>query len=275
MSEPRGLAGAVLSIRSPRPLSATQRPGTLPWEAARAPTPCGRASRRIWGPPHPCTLSQVRDSRAQPLTTPSGQGPGDHQGDPLPSGPELPGGATRRPLQLMSWCPGCPPGSALEGGALRCRRWGPPLQPQVRSLGNHFLQAHLWAGEGGGGSNVHTYPVAPPQAPASRSPRQPAGPQTAGVREGQGGEVVLGTAMANLESSLSHGELRPSAPDASECVGRGSGTEPSRGSRSSPGPPRPPEPAHSLIPGPPTFNALCIQLLLLSRFSHVRLCVTP
>ena len=131
MSEPRGLAGAVLSIRSPRPLSATQRPGTLPWEAARAPTPCGRASRRIWGPPHPCTLSQVRDSRAQPLTTPSGQGPGDHQGDQLPSGPELPGGATRRPLQLMSWCPGCQGqrirhalASALGGAVCHCLMLG-------------------------------------------------------------------------------------------------------------------------------------------------------
>ena len=160
--------------------------------------------------------------------------------------------------------------------------WGPEMQtlgptsPATGKITGKSLPPGSSMGWGGGGGRtVHTYPVAPQQAPASRSPRQPAGPQTARVREGQGGEGVLGTAMANLESSLSHGELRPSAPDASECVGRGSGTEPSRGSRSSPGPPRPSEPAHSLLPRPPTLNALCIQLLLLSRFSRVRLCVTP
>lgn len=188
VSEPRGLGGAVLRIKSPRPASATQRPGTLPWEAARAPTPCSRVSGSLWGPPRPCTLSQVRDSRTQPLTTPSGQGPGDHQGDPLPSGPESPGGAPRCPLQLMGRCPGRPPGSALGGGALRCRHWGLPLQPQVRSLGNYFLQAHLWAGGVGGGRREQRphLPSSTPQAPASSSPRQPAGHQTARVRGGRG-----------------------------------------------------------------------------------------
>lgn len=78
-------------------------------------------------------------------------------------------------------------------------------------------------------------PSSPPHKPLQVAPPGSLQDTKQLGERGEGRERGLGTAMANLESSLSHGELHPSAPDAGECVGRG--------------PPR-----------PPTLNALCTQL---------------
>lgn len=164
MSEPR--PWGALRIKSPRPSSHPARHTDR--EAAVAPTSCSRASGSLWGPPRPCTLSQVRDLfNIVPLTTPSGQDPGDHQGDSTALRPRVVRWGPQVPLTADGPVPSCPPALPWGWGA-RCRHWGLPLQPQVRSLGNYFLQAHHGLGGGGGrrGSNVHTYPVAPP-SPAS------------------------------------------------------------------------------------------------------------